>query len=99
MYTYHGDNMRTGWNSHETLLSYLTVQPPGFGKLWSRPVDGQVYAQPLYVPTVSIGASGTLNLVIVATEHNSIYAFDADTGRDTPLWQTSLGPSVPSTVV
>jgi PQQ-like domain len=96
VYTYHGDNKRLGWNSRETLLSHATVNATRFGKLWSRPVDGQVYAQPLYAPALSMGAAGTHNVVFVATEHNSVYAFDADTGGDTPLWQVSLGPSVPS---
>jgi outer membrane protein assembly factor BamB len=93
--TYHYDNKRLGWNSRETLLTHTTVAPQRFGKLWSRPVDGQVYAQPLYVPGLDMGAAGTRNVVFIATEHNSVYAFDADTGGDTPLWQVSLGPSVP----
>jgi hypothetical protein len=95
VYTYHGDNKRLGWNSQETLLSHATVTATPFGKLWSRPVDGQVYAQPLYAPAVSLGAAGTHNVLFVATEHNTVYAFDADTGGDAPLWQVSLGPSVP----
>jgi outer membrane protein assembly factor BamB len=95
IYTYHGDNMRTGWNSHETLLTPPLVASGGFGKLWSHPVDGQVYAQPLLAPAVHLGAAGTHNLVFVVTEHDSVYAFDADTGGD-PLWKVSVGPSVPS---
>jgi len=95
IYTHHGDNMRTGWNSHETLLSPATVNTTQFGKLWSRPVDGQMYAQPLYAAGVDMGAAGTHNLLIAATEHDSVYAFDADTG-DGPLWQASLGSSVPN---
>src|SRR5205823_1860070 len=95
IYTYHGDNMRTGWNSHEMLLSPATVNTTQFGKLWSRPVDGQMYAQPLYALGVDMGAAGTHNLLIAATEHDSVYAFDADTG-DGPLWQASLGSSVPN---
>jgi hypothetical protein len=96
VYTYHGDNKRLGWNSRETLLSHATVNATRFGKRWSRPVDGQVYAQPLYAPALDLGAAGTHNVLFVATEHNSVYAFDADTGGDTPLWQVSLGPSIPS---
>jgi outer membrane protein assembly factor BamB len=95
VYTYHYDTMRTGWNRQETALSHATVNPTQFGKLWSRPVDGQVYAQPLYAPALNLGAAGTHNVVFVATEHNSVYAFDADTGGDSPLWQARLGPSVP----
>jgi hypothetical protein len=95
IYTYHGDNMRTGWNSHETQLSPATVTVGQFGKLWTYPVDGQVYAQPLLAPGVKTGAAGTRNVVFVATEHNSVYAFDADTGGE-PLWRVSMGPSVPN---
>jgi hypothetical protein len=95
VYTYHYDNNRTGWNSREVQLTHATVTPDRFGKLWSRPVDGQVYAQPLIAPGLSMGAAGTGNVVFVATEHNSVYAFDADSGGDSPLWQVSMGPSVP----
>jgi hypothetical protein len=95
VYTYHYDTMRTGWNARETLLSHASVNPTRFGKLWSRPVDGQVYAQPLYVPALDLGTGGTHNVVLIATEHNSVYSFDADTGGDSPLWQARLGPSVP----
>lgn len=67
-----------------------------FGKIGTYPVDGQVYAQPLYVTGVSIGGS-THNVVYVATMHNSVFAFDADTPQSpTPLWQVNLGPTVPS---
>src|SRR2546423_1570205 len=96
VYTYHGDNMRTGWNSQEALLTHDTVNTARFGRLWDRPVDGQVYAQPLYAPGVKINATDTRSLVFVATEHNSVYAFDGDTGGDAPLWQVNLGPSVPN---
>jgi hypothetical protein len=96
VYTYHNDNMRTGWNARETALSHATVGSEQFGKLWSRPVDGQVYAQPLYMPALDMGAAGIRNVVLIATEHNSVYAFDADTGGSAPLWQAPLGPSVPT---
>ena len=95
IYTYHGDNMRTGWNSHETQFTPATVTVNGFGKLWTHTVDGQIYAQPLFAPGVNMGSAGAHNVVFVVTEHNSVYAFDADAGGD-PLWQVSLGPSVPS---
>jgi outer membrane protein assembly factor BamB len=95
IYTYHGDNMRTGWNNHETALSHATVNTTQFGKLWSAGVDGQIYAQPLYAPGVDLRAGGTHNLIFIATEHNSVYAFDADTGGG-PLWQARLGTSVPN---
>lgn len=58
VYTYHYDNQRTGWNSREVQLTHTTVTPARFGKLWSRPVDGQVYAQPLYAPALEMGAAG-----------------------------------------
>lgn len=95
IYTYHGDNMRTGWNSHETVLSHATVNTGQFGKLWARAVTGQFYAQPLYAPAVDMGAAGTRDVVIVATEHDLVDAFDAGSGEG-PLWQASLGPSVPN---
>lgn len=95
VYTHHGDNMRTGWNARETQLSPATVNTARFGRLWGQVVDGQVYAQPLLVPAVDLGAAGVHNLVFVATEHNSVYAFDAETGG-APLWQAKLGPSVPN---
>jgi hypothetical protein len=89
------NNMRTGWNPYETLLNTSNVNASQFGRLITYPVDGQVYAQPLYVPGVSIG--GTVhNVVIVATEHDSVYAFDADARPDSsgtappPLWHTSF---------
>src|SRR5690348_7806739 len=78
IYTYHGDNMRTGWNSHETQLTHATVTVDRFGKLWTHTVDGQVYAQPLVAPGVKMGAAGTRDVVFVVTEHDSVYAFDAD---------------------
>src|SRR2546430_754486 len=86
VYTYHGDNMRLGWYREERELSHATVASR-FGKLWSRPVDGQVYAQPLYAPSVDMGEAGVHNVVLVATEHNSVYAFDAEGGGEGPLWQ------------
>jgi outer membrane protein assembly factor BamB len=99
IYTYHGDNMRTGWNSHETVLTQANVSTRQFGHLWERAVDGQIYAQPLYVPDMKINGTDTRNVVFVATEHNSVYAFDADGGSDAPLWQVNLGPSVPNEIM
>jgi len=93
IYTYHGDNMRTGWNSRETQIAPATLSR--FGKLWTHAVDGQVYAQPLLAPGIQIGTEEPRNLVFVATEHNSVYAFDADVGGE-PVWRVSLGPSVPN---
>ena len=89
--TYKYDNQRTGENTGEKLLTTSNVNTHGFGRLISYPVDGQIYAQPLYMPGVITGGT-THNLVIVATEHDSIYAFDADaTGSSTPpIWHTSF---------
>jgi hypothetical protein len=88
--TWHFDNARSGLNSHEATLSPSNVNVSTFGKLFSYEVDGYVYAQPLYVSNVPI-AGGIHNVVYVATEYDTVYAFDADTpGNGSPLWKTSL---------
>jgi len=87
--TWHNDNMRTGRNSSETTLTLKNVNSNSFGLLFVLPTDGLVDAQPLYAPNLTVGGS-THNVVFVASEHDSVYAFDADNG-DT-LWQvTTLG--------
>src|ERR1035437_7179223 len=90
-FTYHNDNLRTGQNLDETVLTPANVNAGSFGRLFSDPVDGQVYAEPLYVPGVSIPGQGTHNVVYVATENDTVYAFDGD-AVGPPLWQTSLLP-------
>src|SRR5215471_17267028 len=90
--TYHYNNTRTGANTSETILTPANVNVSHFGKLFSRTVDGGIYAQPLYVPGLAI-AGRVRNVVYVATRNNSVYAFDADNG--TTLWSKNLGPPQP----
>jgi hypothetical protein len=92
--THHNDVGRTGQNLNETILNTSNVNVNQFGKLFACQVDGYVYAQPLYVAQVTI-ASALHNIVYVATENNSVYAFDADNGAQ--LWHVNLGTPVPST--
>ena len=98
--TYHNDNLRTGQNLAETILTPSNVNLAQFGQLFTANVDGEIYAQPLYVPAVAIPGKGTHNVVIVATENDTVYAFDADTAGP-PLWQISLlsngATAIPST--
>jgi hypothetical protein len=86
--TWHNDNARSGQNLTETVLTPANVKAATFGKLFTVAVDGKVDAQPLYVSALTIRASGIHNVLFVATEHDSVYAFDADTGAQ--LWHVSL---------
>jgi hypothetical protein len=90
--TWRNDNARSGLNSRELLLSPTTVSPSTFGRLFSCPIDGYAYAQPLYVPNLMIG-NRTHNVVFVATEKDLVFAFDADANPCQLLWkQPSLFP-------
>ena len=86
--TWHNDNARTGQNLNEKILTLANVNSASFGKLFVVSVDGLVDAQPLVVSAVSLPGQGTHDLLLVATEHASVYAFDAATGA--PLWNVSL---------
>jgi len=88
--TYHNDNSRTGEYTQETVLTPANVSGGQFGKVFTTPVDGWVYAQPLYMSNVSIGGS-THNVLYVATENDTLYALDAATG--TIYWHYSLMPT------
>jgi hypothetical protein len=84
------DNARTGANLNETILTPQNVNVKHFGKLYTVPVDGDVYAQPLYLPKLGIPGKGTHNVVFVATEHDSVYALDAENPAAPPLWKVSF---------
>lgn len=91
--TWRNDNSRSGVNDRELALAPGTVNSSSFGKLFSCPVDGYAYAQPLYVPNLLIPGHGTHNVIFVATEKDSVFAFDADASPCVQLWQTSLIPA------
>ncbi len=84
------DNSRSGANLHETTLTARNVNADHFGRLFSLRVDGDVYAQPLYLPGVEIQGKGKHDVVFVATEHDSVYAFDAQGEPRTPLWHVNF---------
>jgi len=89
--TQRNDNARSGANLDETTLTTANVTPQGFGRLFSRDVDDQIYAQPLYVPNVEIAGHGAHNVVYVATVAATVYAFDADyPDQAEPLWRQSV---------
>ncbi|HKV38445.1 MAG TPA: pyrrolo-quinoline quinone [Blastocatellia bacterium] len=98
--TQHNDNARTGANLQETVLNVSNVNPTQFGKLFIRAVDGFIHAQPLIASSVEIPGKSARDLVFVATEHNSVYAFDATNPADsTPVWVAHLGAPVPSSAI
>ena len=93
VWTNHFDNARTGADGAETQLTPATCERRNtFGKLFSCPVDGSIYAEPLYLPGVIIPGKGVHNVVYVATMNDSVYAFDADSNAGSnasPLWKVS----------
>ncbi len=89
IFTYKNDNFRSGDDLQETVLTPANVNTATFGKIFSIPVDGAVYAQPLYVSHIIVDGN-IHNVVFVATEHDSVYAFDADNMSVAPLWHTSF---------
>ena len=94
--TFHYDNTRQGQNTNETLLTLANVNVTNFGKLFTYAVDGYVYAQPLIMTNLSIPGRGVRDVLLVATMHDTIYAFDANSNGDPNgglLWQTNLGLS------
>ena len=86
--TWHNDNARTGQTLHEEVLTHAAVTTNHFGKLWSLPADGKVDAQPLYTAGVAIPGKGLRNVVFFATEHDSVYAYDADSTN--LFWKVSM---------
>jgi hypothetical protein len=92
--TYQYNVQRTGANLYETVLNPANVNATTFGKKFSCTVDSFIYGQPLFMPKLTI-AGGTHNVVFVATENNSVYAFDADGKTCTPLWHNFIDKPVP----
>jgi outer membrane protein assembly factor BamB len=86
--TWHNDVARTGQNLSEVVLTPTNVNPKTFGRLFVIAVDGKVDAEPLYVHGLPILNQGTRNVLFVATEHDSVYALDADSGRE--FWHVRL---------
>ncbi len=102
VFTWQNDNSRSGQNTNEVILTPTSVNSNSFGLLFSYPVDGFVYAQPLVLANLIIPDQGTYSVVYVATEHDSVYAFDASTNSapGNPLWHASfINPSAGVTTV
>lgn len=93
--TYHNDAARTGVQPLETILTTTNVNSTSFGKLFTFPVDGYLYAQPLFVGGYAMSDGKTHNVVFASTSHGSVYAFDADGNNPAQgyLWTNYLAPS------
>jgi hypothetical protein len=89
VFTYHNDLSRDGVNSHEYALNTSSVKAATFGKRFTCAIDAAAYAQPLWVANVTIGG-GTHNVLVAATEHDTVYAFDADASPCQTYWSKSL---------
>lgn len=99
-FTQHNDAARSGQNTAEVVLTPSNVDATQFGKLFSLPVDGYVYAQPLYVRDLLMPDKTFHNVVVAVTEHDSVFAFDADSGSAIPLWHVSfINPGAGTTSV
>lgn len=94
--TQHNDNSRSGLNLKETILNTSNVNVDNFGKLFTASVDGYLFAQPLYVPNLTMNGA-VHNVIYAATAGDSVFAFDADNG--TLLWNKNYGTPVPSSVI
>ena len=84
------DSFRTSWNASEIYLNVGNVNQARFGKLFSRQLDGWVYAQPLYMQSLTIPGHGAVNVVFVCTANNTVYAFDADSASVSAPYTTGL---------
>jgi hypothetical protein len=89
VYTYHNDLSRDGLNAEEYALTSANVMAGSFGKLFSCTVDGAVYVQPLWIANLLVNAARH-NVVLVATQHDGLFAFDADANPCVPLWSANL---------